>query len=119
MVSLRTAVRKLYLGQTYGTTNMNGALIAASAVPSTLTRSGTETITNSWGGAVTVTGDTSAFTIVYAGLPKEVCMNVVSGASGWTSVAQGKNIADEFPVKAAKAQEVCSAASNDVTFTAS
>lgn len=119
VVSLRTAVRKLYLGQTYGTTSMNSSLVAASAVPSTLTRSGTDGITNSWGGTVTVMGATSAFTITYAGLPKDVCMNVVSGASGWTEISQGQKKVQEFPVKAASAQDVCNAASNAVTFTAS
>ncbi|WEF32247.1 type 4 pilus major pilin [Pseudoduganella chitinolytica] len=120
VVSLRTAVRKLYLGQTYGTdNNMNTALVAANVVPSTLTRGDAGSITNSWGGAVTVTGNTATFTISYAGLPKDVCMNVVSGASGWSSINQGNKKVESFPVKAADAEGVCNGTTNAVTFTAS
>lgn len=119
VVSLRTAVRKLYLGQTYGSESMNGSLVAASVVPSTLTHTGADTISNSWGGAVTVTGATSKFTIKYAGLPKDVCMNVVSGASGWTMIKQGESKVETFPATAANAKTLCTEDANTVEFTAS
>jgi len=122
IVALRTAVRKLYLGQAYPLESLNLSLVAANAMPATLTRTGDAAggVTNSWGGAVTVTGVAGGFTITYNGLPQDVCMNAVSGASGWISIAQGQGKAEAFPVKASDARAVCSTATgNNVVFTAS
>lgn len=120
VVSLRTAVRKLYLGQTYPADGMNASLLAASVVPATLVRGGAGGITNSFGGAVTVAGAGPTFTITYNGIPKDVCINVVSGASGWTSITQGEGRVEAFPATAAQAQVVCNVAgANNLVFTAS
>ena len=120
LVALRTSVRKLYLGQSYPAESLNGTLISAGAVPATLVRgAAANSLTNGWGGAVTVTGVGATFTITYAALPKDVCMNVVSGASGWTSIGAGQNAITVFPATAANATTQCGADANNITFTAS
>ncbi|AXA94833.1 pilus assembly protein [Massilia sp. YMA4] len=122
-VALRTAVRKLYMGQAYPVENLIPSLLLANAVPATLARGAAAgTLSNSWGGAVTVTGTASGFTITYNAVPQDVCINMISGASGWTSVAQGQRSLTTFPVTVANATTLCSitaAAGNTVTFTAS
>jgi len=120
LVALRTAVRKLYLGQSYPAESLNATIINAGAAPATLVRGAAAgSLTNGWGGAVTVTGVGATFTITYAGLPKDVCMNVVSGASGWTSIGTGEGAITLFPATAANATTQCAADANNVTFTAS
>jgi PilS N terminal len=119
LVSLRTAARKLYLGQTYPAA-MNAALISAGAAPATLVRGeAANSLINSWGGAVTVAGAGATFTITYAGLPRDVCMNVISGATGWTSIGAGANAITVFPATAANATAQCGADANNIVFTAS
>jgi type II secretory pathway pseudopilin PulG len=122
LISLRTAVKKLYAGQSYPTgttTDLLATLISARAVPSTLTVSGT-TATNSWGGAVTVNGTTAGtFTIVYVGVPKDVCINTLSGMTGWTSVGRtGGTAITTSPLTSADATSICSADPSDLAFIA-
>lgn len=121
LVALRTAVKKLYAGQAYPSANptsLTGQLTAARAVPSTLQVSG-NAITNSWGGAVTVDGTTpTTFTIVYNNVPQDVCVNALSGLTGWTSVraAQGQPVVT-FPMTTADATTICgNTDDNDVSF---
>ncbi|CAN7527439.1 type 4 pilus major pilin [Duganella sp. Dugasp56] len=119
VVALRTAVHKLYLGQTYPAGNLLPTLLTANAVPATLTRGAANAVTNSWAGAVTVTGNTSTFTVTYNGVPQDVCVGMVSGANGWSQIDQGGNAPiTTFPATAAAAAAVCAnAAGNSVTFT--
>jgi len=122
VVALRTAVRKLYMGQSYPVESMVPNLILANAVPATLARAQTGTLSNSWGGAVAVAGTATGFTITYNAVPQDVCVNLISGASGWLSIAQGQTSLTAFPVTVANATTLCSvpgAAGNTVTFTAS
>lgn len=121
IVSLRTAAKKLYAGQIYPAA-MNGSMIAARAVPGSLTVDATAgTITNSWGGAVTLVGTNSAadntFTISYGGTSQDACVNLASGATGWTKVKINAS-ADitALPVSAATASAQCAAGANVVAF---
>lgn len=116
LISIRTAVKKLYSGQSYPVnTSLTGTLTSAKAIPSTLQVSGTN-ITNSWGGAVTVNGTTATtFTIVYNNIPQDVCVNALSGLSGWVSVAQGATTVSTMPLTAANASTLCSGANNNVS----
>ena len=95
---LRQAMRGLFNGQgnygnaTAGTyTSANAALISAQQVPATLVVSGTTSITNKWGGAVTVQGSLAQFYVSTASVPMPVCVSIVSQAiqAGWTSVSVG------------------------------
>jgi type II secretory pathway pseudopilin PulG len=116
IVSLRTAARKLFASQTFpaGAGVVGQNLITARAVPGTLTINGTN-MTNAWGGAVTVTGNggaggTNQFTIAYANVPQDVCINIVSGATGWTQISRAGNDITTFPVTTAAASTACAAA---------
>lgn len=123
VVAIRTAVRKLYIGQAYPVGSLVANLITANAIPNTLARPTAATLSNSWGGAVTVAGTATGFTVTYNAVPQDVCVNMVSGASGWTQIDQGGNNAiTAFPVTVANATTLCSvagAAGNAVTFTGS
>lgn len=118
LVALRTAVKKLYAGQAYPAQSLTPALTSAKAVPTTLQVSGTA-ITNSWGGAVTVDGSTSTtFTIVYNNVPEDVCVNALSGLTGWVSVRRGSGqpVTSQL-LTTADATAVCSdPADNDISF---
>ncbi len=124
IISIRTAVKKLYMGQaaSYGTGDFTASLITARVFPSTLAVNGTgasATITNSWNGEVTVTGNTSTFTLTYDNVPRDACINLVSGASGWTRINQGTNEITAFPATPANAADVCSDDDdNAISFTA-
>jgi len=117
VVAIRTAVRKLYMGQGYGTAGLNAALIGAKAFPSGLSTVGA-TVNNGFGGTVTVTGATTQFTIRYTNVPQDACIGTISGATGWASVTGGGGAAVTlFPVSVAAATAQCAAAVNTITFT--
>lgn len=119
VIGLRTAVRKLYMGQTYPTTDVVPTLITAKAVPGTLAVDGT-TLKNSWGGTVAIIGSGTGFTITYPSVPKDVCVSMLSGANGWTSVnANAGTAVSTFPVTAASASTLCSANDNSIVYTSS
>jgi len=109
VIGLRTAVRKLYLGQPYPTTGIVATLVAAKAMPGTLSvNPATSALTNSWRGDVSIGSAPTGFTITYPAVPKEVCVGILSGANGWTSIAvNGDTALDVFPVTAATATGQC------------
>ena len=123
-VALRTASKKLFSGQIYPA-NMVPVLIAAKGVPGTLTVNGTgatATISNGFGGAVTVAGTAgtppNTFTISYANVPPEVCIGIISGASGWTAVRVGTTNVT-LPTNASAAQTACGTAATTLAMTSS
>jgi type II secretory pathway pseudopilin PulG len=124
VISLRTAARKLYTGQTYPAA-MVPTMIAAKAVPATLViDTANNTITNTWNGAVTIAGSAGAggvnnFTITYNSVPQDACVSMLSGATGWTQVTVGTTNITTFPVPANSASNACSAATNTVAMIAS
>lgn len=126
IVSIRTAVKRLYMGQasSYGTADITARLISARAFPTTLSPNTAGTaVSNAWNGTVTVAGTNSGstFTITYSGVPQDVCISIVSGATGWTQIDQGgQNAITAFPATPAAASTVCnvtSSAGNSISFT--
>lgn len=121
VTAIRTAVRKLYMGQGYGTGSLNQTLRTAGAFPNTLAVTAAGVATNVWGGNVVVTGVTGAFTIAYPGLPQDVCVATLVASSGWQSIATpGTASITTFPITPAAAATACSvsaAAGNTLTFT--
>jgi hypothetical protein len=120
-VALRTAVRKLYIGQTFPVGNMVGDLALANALPNTIPRSGTgaaTTLTNNWGGAITIVGTANNFAITYNNVPQDVCVSMLSGANGWTTITGATEI-NTFPVTVAQATGTCAAGNNVIAFVAS
>ncbi|MFS2020060.1 type 4 pilus major pilin [Massilia sp. CT11-108] len=122
LTGLRTTLRKMYSGQPYKDAEMLKNMITAKAIPGTLSVSSDgAAINNTWGGTVTPTSaDDATFTITYTNVPPDVCMTVVSGATGWTKIADGagNNPITVFPAAAASAAKLCGAAANTVAFTA-
>ncbi|HEX7634899.1 MAG TPA: type 4 pilus major pilin [Noviherbaspirillum sp.] len=123
LIALRTAVRKLYAGQPYNTDAfMQANLVTANAIPNTLVRGAANAIANSWAGTVTIAGTTaSTFTITYSNVPQDVCVAIISGATGWTSIAANGNTPaiTAFPATTSLATTHCSVAGNNtVVFTA-
>lgn len=120
LIGLRTAARKLYAGQAYPgqSATVVQHLLRANAVPQTLVPNRVNnTLANSWGGAVTLTGGANnRLTIAYQGVPQDVCMNIVSGANGWVQISNGAQNVAVFPATAANAQAICAAATNNLTF---
>lgn len=110
--AIRTNVKKLYMGQanSYGTSDITVALNSASVFPTTLAFNKTaSTMTNTWGGDVTVTGvNNNEFMIEYTNVPTDACINMISGATGWVSIAQkGGSPAPSNPVSPSDAATVC------------
>jgi type II secretory pathway pseudopilin PulG len=121
ITGLRTNVRKMYAGQSYDDDTMLANMVTAKAIPGTLSVAADKTIKNTWGGAVTVAKvDAASFKISYASVPQDVCMNVVSGATGWTRIAGASDATPitVVPAAAADAAALCNAASNTIVFTA-
>jgi type II secretory pathway pseudopilin PulG len=92
VIALRAGTQSMFAGQTnYGTASLNGALISANKVPSTMTASGTS-ITAANGGVVTVTGNTTN-TITRVEVSKnsqDVCSAMLtSSGSGWSKIRVG------------------------------
>ncbi|WP_292933267.1 type 4 pilus major pilin [Noviherbaspirillum sp.] len=124
LTSLRTAIQKLYMGQgnAYVDGNMLNNLNAAGLIPATLRHvagagAAGVTATNAWGGAVTVVGNGATFTVTYADVPQEACVNILLSTSGWTTVAVGQN-AVALPVTPTNAAGACAVGNNNLVFTA-
>lgn len=120
IVSIRTGVKKLYMGQanSYVAGLLTKQLITAKVLPTTLSPDSTgTTLTNAWGGGVVITGATADFTISYDKVPQDGCIGMLSGASGWTKVASGTVSVISFPVTPADAVSLCTGTSNLITLT--
>jgi hypothetical protein len=127
IVSIRTAVRKLYTGQVnaYGMADITQTLSNSGIFPTTLTPNAGPpfTMTNTWGGATTVSGtplsNGATFTITYNAVPRDACISMISGATGWTRIADGvdANPITVFPATLGNANTLCAAAANVVAFT--
>lgn len=123
VTAVRTAVRKLYMGQPYTAGPLNASALQAGVFPSTLKTQPPGAVINSWGGNVVLTGAGSTFTISYGAMPLDVCIATLSSASGWTQVAvNGAAAITTFPITpdiAAGATGCTNAAAgNAVVFTA-
>ena len=126
VVSIRTGVKKLYMGQaaSYVAGSLNPVLVNAQVLPATLSVTlgggggGALTVNNAWGGTVDITGATATFTITYTLVPREVCIGGLSGASGWQNITVNAGTAiTEFPVGPAAANTACGAATNTIVWT--
>lgn len=120
--SMQTATRKLYMTTqgSYGAGSLNGPIIAAGAVPQGMSvKTADSTISNAWGGAVTLTGANTAFTISYANVPQDVCVDALTGTTtGFTQVAVNAAGAVPTPVSPTDATTACtSATANTIVWT--
>ena len=124
VVSIRTNVRKLFMGQGGYTNVANGTLIAARGFPDGVTtNAAAATATNTWGGAIALApaNNNSQFTISYAAVPQDVCVNALSGATGWIQIVVNNRpaVPNNAPITPAQAAAECNAANNAIIWTAS
>ncbi|MFC0402787.1 type 4 pilus major pilin [Paraburkholderia rhizosphaerae] len=98
--AIQSGVKKLYMGQPGGYGNLGNAVLASAGVfPSTLTPStGTNAVTNTWNGAVTVTGAGATFTIEYENVPRSVCVNTITAGGSWVSIGVNGKLETALPV---------------------
>ena len=106
----------------YGTADMTTFLSNSGDVPDTLKRTvsgSSTTLTNKWGGAVSVVGAGTSFNVNYAAMPKAICNKIVSKlkASDWRGVSVG-GVAVTLPASTVVADATCTA-SNDFVLNAS
>jgi hypothetical protein len=113
--TIKIGTEKLFMGQVsgYGNASLNSVLIAAGVFPATLTTSG-GSVTDEWGGTVTVTGAGTAFTVAYTKVPIDVCVTALTAGGTWASVAVGSGSALPYPVSPTTASSSCTA---DATIT--
>ncbi len=119
IASIRTGVKKLFMGSAvgYGTASLLPELSSAKVLPRTLVVDNNNA-TNTFGGAVVVTGTGATFTISYAAVPQDVCVSVVSAGGDWTALSVNGN-ALSVTATPAQASAACSTATNTIVWTAS
>lgn len=120
VISIRTGVKKLFMGQSasYGTGNLNATLVSAKVFPTTLAVDASSNVFNAWNGAVSVDGAAANFTISYASVPKDVCINMASANGDWLAV-EVNGAAVTLPVTPTAAESACNASANTLMWTAS
>lgn len=125
VMALRTAIKRLYSGQQYPV-DMGPDLIAAKLVPSTLSIDAANSrIRNAWGGDVEIYGwimgspggISNNFWIIYRDIPRDACIALLSGTSGWLAVGttSSGNITS-FPITMERAASACTDPLNVLTF---
>jgi prepilin-type N-terminal cleavage/methylation domain-containing protein len=119
VAGLNANIRSLYNSQSgYDTGDMIPTLVKANAVPSNWVKG--NTLQHGFGGTVTVTGNSSTFSIATDHIPNEVCIRFLSeqGSSSWGSVSVNQKSITSLPVKVADATLECNAgASNNIVLT--
>lgn len=116
--SIQTATRRLFMTTqgNFGTTDITTGLIGAGGFPQTLTV-GTSTVTNVWGGAVTVTGNNADFTVEYTAVPRDVCVSSLTATTaGWAAVTVG-GTSVTLPATPGAAAGACAATPNTIIWT--
>lgn len=101
MIAIRSEVEGTYAGQGgYGLGELNSVLITARKVPSSMSVSG-NTISTSWGGTLTVTGNGPNFRIAITNVPTDMCSSLLSNfSSGFSAVQVGSSTPlTTFPVR--------------------
>jgi type II secretory pathway pseudopilin PulG len=111
LTAIKASVKQLFAGQGgYGAVSLNSTLIAANKIPTTMSISGS-TITHQMNGTLTVAGNTATFDTTIASIPTAICVNIVTGTSGYTQIKVGANAArTTVPFSPANAATDCSAA---------
>jgi hypothetical protein len=119
LAAISTGVKRLFMSQpgAYGTGSLNDSLISAKVFPTTLVVEGSN-VRNGWGGNVTVTGNTPTFDIGYDNVPQEVCVEMLSTANLFQTVAANGSAALTPPVTLAQATAQCNQAqANSIVWT--
>lgn len=121
LTAIKASVKQLYAGQGgYGVASLNSILITSNKIPTTMTTA-TPVITHQLNGLLTVTGNTSTFDMAITNIATDVCVSIVSAASGYSQVKVGANAArTTVPFSPANAATDCGALANQtITLTSS
>lgn len=125
VTALRAATQQIWQGQgSYGTsgTNLNDVLVTANRVPSTVkvdSSTTPDTLTHASDGTITIASNGSGFTMTLTDIEPELCVPMLTGATGWSSVQAGSASArTSFPISPNTATTDCSTGST-VVFTGS
>lgn len=112
--ALQSATKQIYNGQgSYGASgaNLNNILVTANKIPTTISVNKTvnpNTLTHRNNGTITVASTLTSFTITLTEIPVDVCIPLMTGASGWSSVKAGSAAArTSFPIPPATAEADC------------
>lgn len=118
VVAISTGVKRLFMSQagSYGTADLTEALINAKVFPTTLAVTA-NAVTNAWNGAVNVTGATSTFTISYAAVPQDVCVELVADSGQWIGITVNGSASMAPPIAVAAASTACNTAANTIVWT--
>lgn len=116
VTTLENNVRDLYASQnTYSSISV-GSLIQGSAVPSTLKTSGSgggATLSDTWGGAVTVAAVGNGAAVQYANVPSDVCQRALALGGDWSDIkVNGSDLATGAPTLA-QVNNACNSASGN------
>lgn len=87
--SLANNVRDLYASQNSYTGVSIAALAQASAVPPTLKVSGngaSASVSDTWGGAVTLTAVPNGAQVQYSAVPSDICRRALVAGGGWIDI---------------------------------
>lgn len=124
---LAAGIKGLYSTAQSFATLTNGVLLNAKVVPDDLTTDGVSSITNNWGGAITITPDTdkSRYLIVYNAVPRSECVKLSTSVAvnflkldvGTTAVVDRLVTGGSVSVDPAVVSTACVAAGNKMTFT--
>ena len=113
--ALTAAVKQMYASNpNYGTSDITATLVSTNRAPAPMIAGGT--LKNSWGGAVTVTGATTGFTISYAAVPMKECIQLSQIRLNPTAISIN-GTAQALPLTTAAATTACSTASNAIIWT--
>lgn len=112
--AIQSATRQIFQGQgSYGTsaTNLNDILVAAKKVPTSVRIDASttpDTLTHRGNGTISVASTGSSFSITLTNINADLCIPMLSGATGWASVQAGTATArTALPVSPANAQTDC------------
>lgn len=118
--ALIECARNMKSAGTYGAsgTNLMPAAINRQCIPTTMPVTGT-TVSNPFGGAVTLVSTGTGFTLSTAALPQEVCGGVATdlSQSGAYSTKLNGGTAITGPISVAQADAGCSTATNTIAWT--
>ncbi|WP_372342591.1 type 4 pilus major pilin [Paraburkholderia megapolitana] len=118
--AIQTGVKKLYMTQGNGYTNVSNLILSQAGVfPGDLAASGA-TVTDNWGGAVTIAAAGTAgsqFTIEFKNVPQSVCISAVTAGGSWSAISVGGTAATSLPVTLTNAEAICVTGGNDIVWT--
>jgi type II secretory pathway pseudopilin PulG len=117
--AVRAAVKQMWQGQGSFGANLNDVLVTARKIPTTIrVNTGTtpDTLTHAANGTMNITSSVTTFDVALTNIDESLCIPLLTGAQGWTSVTvAGSAAITTFPIAPATASTAC-ATGTVVTF---